>query len=215
MRPAFTVTAVSMLVLVAGCANVLLGPEREPPETYRLSVPAIAATAAARLPLALSVTQPRAPQSLDTDRIAVVQPELRFEHYTGLRWSEPAPQMLQSLLVSSLQSTGRYEAVLSAPSRVPADLLLDVELQRFEADYTTPGAAPVVKVQLQVTLVDARRGLRLSSLVASGQSAAAADRRSEVMAAFERATTVALGDVAAWLVVAPPPSPSSPKDGSG
>jgi ABC-type uncharacterized transport system auxiliary subunit len=112
--------------------------------------------------------------------------------------------MLQSLLVSSLQSSGRYEAVLSAPSRVPADLLLDVELQRFEARYASPGAAPMVHVLMHLTLVDARRGLRLSSFVASGESSATADRRDAVMEAFERATAAALGDVAAWLATAAP-----------
>lgn len=204
MRPATAAVAASLLVVIAGCANALLGPEVEPPETYRLGAPAVTA-AAARLPLALTVSRPRAAESLDTDRIAVVQPGLRFDHYYGIRWSEPAPQMLQSLMVSALQASGRFETVLSAPSRVPTDLLLDVELQRFEAHYATPGGAPVARVQMQLTLVDARRGLRLSSVAASGESPAVADRRGEVMAAFERATSDALGAAAAWLAAVPPP----------
>jgi ABC-type uncharacterized transport system auxiliary subunit len=88
---------------------------------------------------------------------------------------------------------------------VPADLLLDVELQRFEARYTAPDAAPVAQVQMQLTLVDARRGQRLSSFVASGESPAATDRRGEVIAAFERATSEAIGAAAAWIAIAPPP----------
>lgn len=209
MRPAFAAAAASLLTVIAGCANALLGPEPGPAETYRLSVPTVATPAAARLPLALTVARPRAPQSLDTDRIAVVQPGLRFDHYNGLRWSDPAPQMIQSLLVGSLQAFGRYEAVLSAPSRVATDLLLDVQLQRFEASYAALGAAPVVYVQMQLTLIDARRGQRLSSLVATGQSPSEADRRGEVMAAFERATSEALGGVATWLAAEPPPRPDS------
>jgi len=135
MRRAIAAAVASLLTAIAGCANALFGPEVEPPETYRLAVPAIDTTAAARLPLALTVARPRAPQSLDSDRIAVVQPGLRFDHYNGLSWAESAPQMLQSLLVGSLQASGHYEAVMSAPSRVVADLLLDVELRHFEAIY--------------------------------------------------------------------------------
>ncbi len=209
MRPAFAAAAAALLTVIAGCANALLGPEVEPPETYRLAVPAIDGTAAARLPVAMTVARPRAPQSLDTDRIAVVQPGLRFEHYNGLRWSESAPQMLQSLLVGSLQASGHYEAVMSAPSRVVADLLLDVELRHFEAIYADPGVAPVVHVQLQLTLVDGRSGKRLASHLAYGQSPAASDRRGEVMAAFERATTEALVSVVTWLEAVPPPRPAS------
>lgn len=206
MRPAIVAAVASLLAVMAGCTNALLGPEAEPLETYRLGAPAVT-EAAARLPMALTVARPRAAESIDTDRIAVVQPGLRFDHYQGIRWSEPAPQMLQSLLVSSLQASARYETVLSAPSRVPTDLLLDVELQRFEVRYAAPGAAPVALVQMQLTLVDARRGLRLSSLAASGESPAAADRRGDVMVAFERATSDALGAAAAWLAVVPPPVP--------
>jgi cholesterol transport system auxiliary component len=196
-----------LLVAAAGCSRALLGPEAEAPELYRLDTPTVAA-AAARLPHALSVARPRAAPSLDTDRIAVVQAGLRFDHYAGLRWAEPAPQMLQSLLVGALQSSGRFEAVLSAPSRVPADLLLDIELQRFEARYASPGAVPVVQVEMLLTLVDTRGGRRISSTVASAEAPAEADRRGEVTAAFERATSDAVAKAAAWLAGLPlPPGP--------
>jgi cholesterol transport system auxiliary component len=205
MRPANAVAIALLMVAIAGCSRALLGPEAEAPEVYRLDTPPVA-TAGTRLPLALTVARPRAAASLDTDRIAVTQPGLRFDHYAGLRWSEPAPQMLQSLLVGALQASGRYETVLSAPSRVPTDLLLDVELQRFEARYAAPGAPPLAHVQMQFTLVDARGGRRVASFVASAESPAAADRRGEVTAAFERATSEAVVEAVAWLAEVPPPS---------
>jgi cholesterol transport system auxiliary component len=204
MRAANAAVPVALLILAGGCSNALLGPEVEPPEIYRLGPPAITNEATLRLPVSLTVARPRAAPSLDTDRIATVHPGLRFDYYVGLRWSETAPQMIQSLLVSSLQSTGRYEAVLSAPSRVPPELLLDVELQRLEARYPTSVAAPVIQVQMQLSLVDARRGQRLSSFVASGEAPAAAASRGEVLAAFERATGQALGGAASWLISVPP-----------
>jgi cholesterol transport system auxiliary component len=183
---------------LAGCASQLLGPEPEVPIVYRLQAPTTSAPAAARLPLALSVSRPRAPASLDTDRIATTWPDRRFDYYAGLRWSEAAPQMLQSLLVGALQSAGRFDPVVAAPSRVPTDLLLDVELRSFEARYPAAGP-PVARVEVQFTLVDARRGQRLSSLLATGEAAAAQDRRAEVLAAFESATAEVTGKVAAWL----------------
>ncbi len=192
------VTVLAASLALAGCASRLLGPEPEAPLVYRLQAPAMSAPAAARLPLALSVSRPRAPASLDTDRIATTWPDRRFEYYAGLRWSEAAPQMLQSLLVGALQSAGRFDPVVAAPSRVPADLLLDVELRSFEARYPAAGP-PVVRVEVQFTLVDARRGQRLASLLASGEAAAAQDRRAEVLAAFESATAEVIGEAASWL----------------
>ena len=190
-----------------GCANALLGSPAEAPEIYRLEV-AGQPGGAERLPLALAVSRPRAAASLDTERIAVVEPDSRFDYYAGMRWSESAPQMLQPLLVGALQSGGRYESVLAAPSRVAVDLLLDVELRRFEASYSTVGGAPRVRVEMHATLMDARRGERISSVLASAEASAAASRRGEVVAAFERATGEAVGQVVRWLRNVQPPHPA-------
>jgi len=194
-----TPALLSLLVLACtGCASTLLGPNGDTLEVYRLDVAAVPG-AAARLPLVLVVSRPRAAPSLDTGRIAVVQPDSRFDYFAGMRWSDAAPQMLQPLLVNALQSGGRYEAVLAAPSRAAADLLLEVELRRFEAAYAAVGAAPRVRVEMHATLVDARRGQRISSLLASAEAEAAANRRGEVVAAFERATVEAIGEIVTWL----------------
>jgi len=192
------VLALSLALACTGCAGSLLGPTGEAPEVYRLEL-ADAAGGAARLPLALGVARPRAAISLDTERIAVVQPDSRFDYFTGVRWSEPAPQMLQALVVRALQSDGRYEVVVAAPSRVPADLLLDLELRRFEAVYAPGADAPSVRVEIQATLVDPRQVRRVSSFVASSELPAASNSRGAVLEAFERATGEAVLALAAWL----------------
>ena len=192
------VLALSLALACTGCAGSLLGPTGEAPEVYRLEL-ADAAGGAARLPLALGVARPRAAVSLDTERIAVVQPDSRFDYFTGVRWSEPAPQMLQALVVRALQSDGRYEVVVAAPSRVPADLLLDLELRRFEAVYAPGADAPSVRVEIQATLVDPRQVRRVSSFVASSELPAASNSRGAVLEAFERATGEAVLALAAWL----------------
>lgn len=195
---------VPLLIGSGGCSGGLLGADGDPPALYRLEAPAASAPVPARLPLALAVAVPRAAKSLDTDRVVVVQPGNRFDHYAEIRWAEPAPAMLQALLVRTLQAGGRFDTVVAAPSRVPTDLLLDVELRRFEASYPAPGAAPVVRVELQLTLVDNQRAQRRASLLATAEAAAAADRRAEVMEAFERATAQALDQAAAWLAAVEP-----------
>lgn len=187
-----------LAVVSTGCAGSLLGPSGEVADVYRLEIAAVAG-GAERLPLALGVARPRAAASLDTDRVAVVQPDSRFDHFAGVRWSEPAPQMLQALIVRVLQADGRYEVIVAAPSRVPADLLLDVELRRFEAVYAAGVESPTVRVEFLATLVDTRRGRRVSSIVASAEAVAGANRRSAVLEAFESATGESVQVLAAWL----------------
>lgn len=180
-----------LVLALTGCAGSLLESSAEAPETYRLSGEALA-DRGGRLPLALGVARLGASPALDTERIAVVRPDSRFDYFAGLRWSEPAPQMLQQQLVRALAADGRFAAVVATPSRVPADLLLDVELRRFEAVYATGGGAPVVRVEMQVSLLDPRKAQRISSAVVATSAAAGDNRRAAVMTAFERATAEAM-----------------------
>ncbi len=184
----------AMALALAGCTGSLLESNVEAPETYRL-VGEVLADRGGRQPLALAVARPRATTALDTNRIAVVQPDSRFDYFAGLRWSEAAPQMVQQQLVRALTADGRFEAVVAAPSRVPTDLRLDVELRRFEAVYSAAGAPPEVRVELQVSLVDTRQVRRLVSFTAAGAAPAGANGRASVVAAFERATNEAVRGV--------------------
>jgi cholesterol transport system auxiliary component len=185
-------------VLCTGCLGSLLESGHEAPEVYRLAGIGLQ-DRGDPLPLALAVAPPRAAAALDTERIAVVQPDSRFDYFSGVRWAEPAPQMLQQLLVRALAADGRFATVVAAPSRVPADLALDVELRSFEAVYAGDAGVPLARVEMQVTLVDARKAQRLASFVVRTESRAADNRRTAVLESFERATTQALQETVVRL----------------
>jgi cholesterol transport system auxiliary component len=181
--------------LCLGCVGSALESKREEPEVFRLTAPETADGGDA-LPGALAVGRPRAPVSLDTERIAVTGPETRFDYYLGVRWAEPAPLMLQHLLVQALTADGRFATVVAVPSRVPSEYQLEIELRRFEAQSDGQGP-PVVRVAMQVTLLDAKRGTRLASFPATASVTAEADRRAAVMAAFDAATREVVGSIVA------------------
>jgi cholesterol transport system auxiliary component len=202
-----TMRVLSVLLLIgslAGCGGSLLQSDAPVSATYRLTLPATGSTqATAALPLAMIVQRPRAPAAIDTDRIAVSAAGNRFDYYSAARWAEPAPQLLQQQLVGALSDTGQFGGgVFAAPARVPAELLLDVELRRFEvvtgaADAAGQRASPVVHVQVQVSLVDSRRGARVTSFIAEAAVPATANRMSEVIAAFDQANAQVLREVVA------------------
>lgn len=176
--------------MLTGCFGNLLESDAPADETYRVGqrpAPPVAVTGEA-FGFALVVGRPRASTALDTTRIAVAPGASRFDYYTGVRWAEPAPQMVQQALVTALAASGRYAGVFAAPSRSPAELMLDIELRQFEAVSPSPTAAPAVQVQLQASLVDARRAIRVDSFVADAQVAASENSRAAIMAAFEAAT---------------------------
>jgi cholesterol transport system auxiliary component len=182
-------------LLCAGCVGSVFQSDAEPPDLYRLDPPSSVATGTA-LAQAIGVARPRAASSLDTSRIAVVTPGHGFDYLAGARWADAAPQMVQQLLVDGLGAPGGFATAFASPSRVPADLLLDSELRHFEAVYASADSAPSIVVELQASLVDTRRGLRVASFDAHAEVAAERNDRRAVVAAFEQATGRAVADVA-------------------
>jgi len=189
----------------AGCVGKALQSDHEAPSMVRLAVPTIE-PGGASLPGAIAVARPRAPSSLDTEQVAVRQPDLGFDYYLGLRWSEPAPEMLQRLLVAALAADGRFAATFAAPARVPAEYLLDVELRRFEAEYSNPEAAPTVRVEAQFTLVASAGRNRLVSFTIEASEAALQNRQGSVVAAFDRAVARMMQEAVVRLRKFEPPS---------
>ena len=176
IRPALWLACASLLaLLLGGCTGNLLRSDAEAPDTFRLGVDTTMAPAASATSstagLAIAVARPRAAAAIDTDRIAVHSAGNRFDYYLAARWAESAPQMLQQNLVGALAATGQFGGgVMTAPARVPTELLLDVELRRFEVVTTGPdaassGAAPVVHVQVQASLLDRAAAARVTSFV--------------------------------------------------
>jgi len=186
--------AVALLLLAAaGCAGSLLESHTEPPKVYRLTA-APAAGEGRALEAALSVARPRAGATLDTDRIAVAHPGDAFDYVAGVRWAEPAPQMLQQVLVEAFAADGGFAATVAAPSRVPAEYMLDVELRKFTVVYPAAGSVPEVRVQWQATVVESRHGGRMASFLVDRVVAVSANRREAVIAAFQQATSEAVAE---------------------
>lgn len=214
IRPAQWLACASLLaLLLAGCTGNLLRSDAEAPDTFRLDFAAATAAATAGAApsdpgLAIAVARPRAAAAIDTDRIAVHSAGNRFDYYLDARWAESAPQMLQQNLVGALAATGQFGGgVMTAPARMPAELLLDVELWRFEVVATGPdaassGAAPVVHVQVQASLLDQRRTARVTSFISEAAVPASENRLSAVIAAFDRANAQVVNDIAARVQAA-------------
>lgn len=202
LSTAFALTACSGVFeskLVAPQAYVL----RLPPAT----APALAANAGSVL-----LQRPESGPGLDSDRIALLRSDQRFDFYAASRWAAPAPDLIESVMLDALRATGSFSAVFDDAAPYAPDYNLRCGLRRFEADYTPGGRAPTVHVALDCTLGRRRDRALLASFTAQGSSVAEEDRLNEVVAAFEAATATAmkeLGRAAAdALAAGKPPSES-------
>jgi ABC-type uncharacterized transport system auxiliary subunit len=199
-----TLRAVPLLGLcLAGCSG-LFESKAKPEQTYYLRAPAArtagtnsqagasAATATPAIRASVRVMRPVAGPGLDTSRIMLVQADRRMNFFSGSRWAATAPEVIEALAVQTLRASGAWASVGGSGSPFPADYLLQVHVQRFEADYSEGAVAPVVHVVLEC-VVGRREGREvLATFTAAGSAAAAANRLGEVVMAFEQATGVAL-----------------------
>ena len=178
---------------LAGCSG-LFQSKAKPEQTYYLRAPAArtAATSAPAIPASVRVIRPAASPGLDTSRIMLVEADHRMNFFSGSRWPATAPELIEALAVQTLRASGAWVSVGSSGGPFPADYLLQIHVQRFEADYSEGAVAPVVHVVLEC-VVGRREGREvLTTFTAAGSAAAAANRLGEVVMAFEQATGVAL-----------------------
>ena len=184
---------------LTGCSG-LFQSNAKPEQIYYLRAPP-ASTAAApagataapvpSMPVSLQVARPQAGPGLDTAHIMLVEADHRMNFYTGSRWPAPLSELIEALAVQALRASGEWTSVEDSGSPFPSDYLLQLHVRRFEADYTE-GTVPVVHVVLDCILGRRQGREVLTTFSAAGNAPAAANRLTEVVAAFEQATGAAL-----------------------
>jgi ABC-type uncharacterized transport system auxiliary subunit len=200
IRPAAAQAAIVPLLLLAGCSG-LLRSNVSPEQVYYLRAKVAAPESArpANLP-SVRVGRPVPGPGLDSSHIMLLESNRRMSFYTASRWPAVLPEVVEELTVEALRASSSWSDVQSSESSFPADYLLQIRIRRFDADYETGGAAhagapPQVHVVLDCTF--GRRSGRevISTFVAEGSAGAAANKLSDVVAAFEDAANVALSSV--------------------
>jgi cholesterol transport system auxiliary component len=162
-------------------------------QAQALDVARAAPTAA---PPTLQVPRPQADPGLATELIALVQSDHRLDRYAGSSWAGSLPDVVETLAIDTLRASGNWSAVNDAPSPFTADYLLQINIRRFEADYTGGGEAPRIYVTLDCTIARRLGRELLTSFVAEGVADAEANRMSAVVGAFEKAANMAFATMA-------------------
>jgi cholesterol transport system auxiliary component len=191
-RPASCLLPLVALAL-AGCGGVFES-RLAAPQTYVLRLPPPPTTATEATVGSVLVRRPEAGPGLDSNRIALLRSDRRFDFFAASLWAAPAPDVVESVVVDALRATGTFAAVFDDAAPFAPGYDLRITMRRFEADYTA-GEAPTVHVVLDCTLGRHRDRALLASFTAQGSARAEADRVGAVVAAFETATNSAVGEL--------------------
>jgi cholesterol transport system auxiliary component len=193
-------------VLVIGGATALLGgcgtifgplPSQLYVLTPKTSWDANLPTARAQL----LVSVPDAPQSLDTQRIALSRGPTTVDYFANSAWTDRAPLMIQGLLVESFENTGKVVAVGRDTAGLRADYLIQTELRDFEARYYTgTDRPPLVYVRMEAKLVKMPEREIVSSLGIVETADAQRNEIEEIIVAFNEATGNTMKRVVQWVL---------------
>ena len=184
------------LTLVSACGP--LGKASAPLDAFTLSpLPVISGTTSSRH---LVVALPTASGAVTTDRILIKPNALQAEYLPKGRWVDPAPQLLQTLLVASLQNSGAYRLVGRDGAGLTPDYVLLVEVNAFQAEELADHAAgTLVRVGLTVSLVREQDQSLIATRRFDRTAVASSSGTLNVVAAFDAATKQVLADTVGWV----------------
>ncbi len=197
--------------LLAACSASLLPPPAPARARFSLDGPAPAAgpqAAAAGAPV-LVVALPRAAPGYDSRGMLYLRRPHELQAFAFHEWVAPPAQMLAPLLVRALQDSGRFRAVLLAPTAAVADWQLETQILRLHQDFTQQPSQ--VRLTLRAVLVDSASRQTLAWREFDVAVAATGDDPVSGAQAAQRATHSVMAELAAFCAeVRPGPAPARP-----
>ena len=146
----------------------------------------------------LIVNPPFAAPGFDSSRIIFVRADHQLEYFAHSEWVEPPARMLGPLLVSALENTNVFAAVVLMPASATGELRLNTELVRMQQNFQTkPSRA---QVALRVHLIDDRTRKVLHWKEFKAEAVATSETPQGSVAAANTAVQKVLADVAAFLL---------------
>lgn len=192
---------------LAACAGSLFKNKAAPPTMYMLGVARTrtdptaggqpgGAPAGNDLPRDLAVLRPRVRAGLDTDRIAALYPDRHLDYFADVRWSGPLDEVLQDLAVQQFHANPGLGNVSPEASVFGSPYWLEIEVTDFQAEYSAAGGPPTVHVHLQARIGNSGDRHVLGRFEPDVHEAAADNRMSAIVDAYNRAADQALSEIA-------------------
>jgi len=190
------------LPLVSGCSQLLTS---EPPPAFHYLLtdwprPPTVAVASATARPTLHVQIGTVGTGLASDKV-VARDALRLAPIKGLRWAEPASDLLEKTLVRHLELSGRFSYVTSQRGGPPTDLTLVVDLRSLHVrleDQVPRG----VEVAVSARLVDRLQKQPVGIVQLTENETLASSDPSAIMQAFQTAFARLLTRLDAGLAAA-------------
>ena len=145
----------------------------------------------------LLIVTPRTQRAYDTTQMAYTVRDHEIAYYRDHEWGATPSEMMQPLLMTTLERTRRFAAVLAVPYGGRSTYVLQTQIGELVQDFTQPTAAVRIALHLQLTHTVSRRAVSKEIVVTEPM----AQRSPQAgIAAANRATAKALQEVAQFVL---------------
>ncbi len=196
-----------LALLLPGCAALsALGDASEPLQVYELRAPDGIAGARRTVQRDVIVELPTTSGALATDRIMIRPTPLQAQYLPGVRWSEATPEMVQTLMLRSLDASGGLRYVGRRPLAARGDFAIVTELTDFQADARTDPETgqdgATVRLRFLSRLVREENAAIVASRSFDAVVPVASLDTGALIAGFDAAAAGVMPDFADWVLAA-------------
>ena len=186
-----------LLLVLGGCASIIPGADRDPPQLYELRPTGSFAADLPRIRAQLLVEAPSASASLRSSRIAIKTQPTRLDYLADSEWTDLATNLVQTLLVESFDNSGRIAGVARQGSGLRTDFLLKSDLREFHAELYK-GAPARIRIRIHVRLVRWNDREIFASRTFEAAELLAGERNEAIVAGFDAAAGRILKRIVEW-----------------
>jgi cholesterol transport system auxiliary component len=148
----------------------------------------------------LVVALPAAGRDIDTDSIALLFNNREIRYLSGVRWTSPAPNILQRSLIDALTAAKSLRGVTDESAGILADAKLLCDLRQFSLHYPDSEGAPTAVITGIFRLLNLSGG-SIMDVRRVHVEVPASDRDTSALAlACETALSRCLAEVTPWVI---------------
>lgn len=189
--------------LAAGCSDMLGPPAAAPIYALRPDFPAMPA---ARAAWSLAIMRPGAASALDTDRIALQQPDGVLDYYAKAQYPDALPALVQDTLMLAFERSAAIASLSREQEGLQSDYILFTDIRACEARYAVKDGVPDVVVTLGVRLVTTLGRSMAGNTVITRTGKASANSVPAVTAMLGETLGQVAAELVRWALQFPAPS---------
>lgn len=187
------ILVMSLLLLITGCALTM-----QDDKTYQLSSISHQKFASQPSKNNVTVSVPMASATYQDSSLQYISQDYMLGAFVHHAWDAPPSDMLQPLILQSLQNTGYFYAVISAPSSTQTNLRLDTTLIKLQQNFTHKPST--VDMTIVAVLVNEKQFTVIATRNFSVSVPAPADNPYGGVIAANQACQQLMEEMSAWVV---------------